>query len=84
MSSGLRMRNSRNIKIATRNSTDGLALLLYKAIISKTTVVKTIKDDIRLVTPVLQAVMLYQKTNTISVLNKRHLIYHISNCLPSN
>jgi hypothetical protein len=36
----------RKIKTDDKNSNDGLALLLYKATISKTMVVITIKEDI--------------------------------------
>jgi hypothetical protein len=49
ISSGVRMPEIRKVKTAIRNSTDGLAQLLYKAMISKTMVVNTIKDAMLIV-----------------------------------
>ena len=45
-SSGVRIPEIRKIKTVSKNSTDGLAKLLYKAIMRKAMVVNTIKDDI--------------------------------------
>ena len=46
MSSGLRISNTKNTRIAIKNRIDALTLLLYKVMISKATVIKTINEDI--------------------------------------
>ena len=46
MSSGLRISNTKNTRIAIKNKIDALTLLLYKVMISKATVIKTINEDI--------------------------------------